>query len=235
MDKYYKHFKGNIYKHIGIAKDSETLENMVVYQAMYGDHQMWVRPEKMFFGKVERDGKVMQRFEEIDQPEENDIYHKTGLQPWVGENPKVLILGTMAGDTSIKTQSYYNSHLNPFWKLMNEIFQPTEEIRSRKEFITGLGIALWDCIASGVRRDSSDASFSEKTLRGNDIQGFLDKHPSIHTIVLNGMSTTVKYFNRYCPIRSNVKVIALPSTASMITYKTKLEEWARLKGFVINN
>ena len=87
MDKYYKHFKGNIYKLIGIAKDSETLENMVVYQAMYGDHQMWIRPEKMFFGKVERDGKVIQRFEEIDQPEENDIYHKTGLQPWVGDNP----------------------------------------------------------------------------------------------------------------------------------------------------
>ena len=66
MDKYYRHFKGNIYKLIGIAKDSETLENMVVYQAMYGDHQMWVRSEKMFFGKVERDGKTMQRFEEIE-------------------------------------------------------------------------------------------------------------------------------------------------------------------------
>jgi hypothetical protein len=67
MDKYYKHLKGNIYKLIGIAKDSETLENMVVYKAMYGDHQMWVRPEKKFFGKVERDGKIMRRFEEIEE------------------------------------------------------------------------------------------------------------------------------------------------------------------------
>ena len=174
----------------------------------------------------------MKIIEEIDQPEEINIYHKTGLRPWVGDGPKVLILGTMAGDTSIKAQAYYDSPLNPFWKLMEDIFQPTEEIRSRKEFITGLGIALWDCIESGVRRDSSDASFSERTLRGNDIQGFLDEHPSIHTIVLNGMSTTVKYFNRYCPIRNNVRVIALPSTVSMITYQKKLEEWVVLKDLI---
>ena len=65
MDKYYRHFKGGLYKFIGIAKDSETLEEMVVYQALYGERQMWVRPAEMFFGKVERDGKVMDRFQEV--------------------------------------------------------------------------------------------------------------------------------------------------------------------------
>ena len=65
MEKYYRHFKGNIYKLIGNAKDSETLEEVVVYQAMYGDGQMWTRPAEMFFGKVERDGKIMERFQEV--------------------------------------------------------------------------------------------------------------------------------------------------------------------------
>ena len=65
MDKYYRHFKGGLYKFIGLAKDSETLEDLVIYQAMYGERQMWVRPADMFFGKVERDGKVMDRFEEV--------------------------------------------------------------------------------------------------------------------------------------------------------------------------
>ena len=69
MDKYYRHFKGGVYRLVGIAKDSETLEEMVVYQAMYGEHQMWVRPKEMFFEKVERDGKVFERFTEIG-PEE---------------------------------------------------------------------------------------------------------------------------------------------------------------------
>ena len=68
MEKYYRHFKGNLYRLIGIAKDSETLEELVVYPAMYGDHQLWVRPKEMFFGKVERDGKVMNRFEEVEMP-----------------------------------------------------------------------------------------------------------------------------------------------------------------------
>ena len=65
MEKYYRHFKGGVYRLIGIAKDSETQEDMVVYQAMYGDRQMWVRPAEMFFGKVEKDGKEVDRFEEI--------------------------------------------------------------------------------------------------------------------------------------------------------------------------
>ena len=69
MEKYYMHFKGGLYRFIGIAKDSETLEEMVVYQALYGDKQMWIRPKKMFFGTVERDGKVMKRFEEIGEEE----------------------------------------------------------------------------------------------------------------------------------------------------------------------
>lgn len=65
MEKYYRHFKGGLYKFIGLAKDSETLEEMVIYQAMYGEKEMWVRPAAMFFEKVERDGKVMDRFEEL--------------------------------------------------------------------------------------------------------------------------------------------------------------------------
>lgn len=65
METFYRHFKGNIYRLVGIAKDSETLEEMVVYQAMYGDGQMWVRPKEMFFGEVVRDGKRMPRFQEL--------------------------------------------------------------------------------------------------------------------------------------------------------------------------
>ena len=70
MEKYYRHFKGGLYKFIGLAKDSETLEEMVVYQALYGERQMWIRPADMFFGKVERDGKEMDRFQEVSDVDE---------------------------------------------------------------------------------------------------------------------------------------------------------------------
>ena len=59
----FRHFKGNLYRLEGFAKDSETLEQMVVYRALYGDGGLWVRPAKMFFETIERDGKTMKRFE----------------------------------------------------------------------------------------------------------------------------------------------------------------------------
>ena len=59
----FRHFKGNLYRLEGFAKDSETLEEMVVYRALYGEHGLWVRPAKMFFETIERDGKHMKRFE----------------------------------------------------------------------------------------------------------------------------------------------------------------------------
>ena len=64
----FRHFKGNLYRLEGFAKDSETLEDMVVYRALYGEHGLWVRPAKMFFETVERDGKTMKRFELVEDP-----------------------------------------------------------------------------------------------------------------------------------------------------------------------
>ena len=57
------HFKGGHYRLEGFAKDSETLEEMVVYRALYGEGGLWVRPAKMFFETIARDGKIMKRFE----------------------------------------------------------------------------------------------------------------------------------------------------------------------------
>ena len=58
----YRHFKGNEYEVIGIARNSETLEDTVVYRALYGDGELWVRPLSMFCEQVERDGKKVKRF-----------------------------------------------------------------------------------------------------------------------------------------------------------------------------
>ena len=62
----FRHFKGNRYRLEGFAKDSETLEEMVVYRALYGEGDIWVRPAKMFFETIERDGRTMKRFEPVE-------------------------------------------------------------------------------------------------------------------------------------------------------------------------
>ena len=61
----YRHFKGNEYEVIGIAKNSENLEDVVVYKALYGDGGLWVRPLAMWTETVEVNGKTLKRFEYI--------------------------------------------------------------------------------------------------------------------------------------------------------------------------
>lgn len=58
----YRHFKGNLYEVIDIATHSETLEQYVVYRALYGEHGLWVRPISMWNEEVTRDGKTHKRF-----------------------------------------------------------------------------------------------------------------------------------------------------------------------------
>lgn len=65
-NRYFTHFKGGKYRYVRTAFDSETKERMVVYQALYGDRQYWVRPEKMFFETIVRDGRQFNRFTETD-------------------------------------------------------------------------------------------------------------------------------------------------------------------------
>lgn len=58
----YRHFKGNEYEVLGIARHSETEEEMVIYRALYGEGGLWVRPASMWNETVERDGKTFKRF-----------------------------------------------------------------------------------------------------------------------------------------------------------------------------
>jgi hypothetical protein len=61
----YRHFKGKEYEVITVAKDSETLEDMVVYRALYGEYGYWVRPLTMFCETVTVEGQTMPRFQYI--------------------------------------------------------------------------------------------------------------------------------------------------------------------------
>ena len=65
----YRHYKGNKYELIAIAKHSETLEDMAVYRALYGEGGYWVRPLSMWSETVTVDGKIVLRFEYIGDEE----------------------------------------------------------------------------------------------------------------------------------------------------------------------
>lgn len=61
----YQHYKGNFYQVIGLCRHSESLDILVVYQALYGDYGLWVRPLEIFQSTVEQNGKQVPRFKFI--------------------------------------------------------------------------------------------------------------------------------------------------------------------------
>jgi hypothetical protein len=58
----YRHFKGDEYEVLGVARDSESEQEYVVYRALYGERGLWIRPLSMFTEEIERDGRRQPRF-----------------------------------------------------------------------------------------------------------------------------------------------------------------------------
>ncbi|OQW41045.1 MAG: hypothetical protein A4C66_10285 [Nitrospira sp. HN-bin3] len=63
----YRHYKGQQYEVLGVARHSETEEEFVVYRALYGDRGLWIRPIAMFTESVEKEGVSVPRFSRIDE------------------------------------------------------------------------------------------------------------------------------------------------------------------------
>ena len=75
-ERYFIHFKGGLYKMLGTACHSESLEKVVVYQALYGSNKIWVRPLDMFFDKIILNGVLVDRFKEITKDEMTCLLQK---------------------------------------------------------------------------------------------------------------------------------------------------------------
>ena len=76
--RYFQHFKGGLYKLLLIAKDSDTLEPVVVYQAMYENSEIWIRAGKSFFSQVNINGEEVPRFKEVSKDEFLCLQQKIG-------------------------------------------------------------------------------------------------------------------------------------------------------------
>jgi hypoxanthine-DNA glycosylase len=203
------------------------MRNLGFYGSDYGVKDMTI---EKFHGLIES-GQI----KVLDAGDERSLSFKNGFEAWVGENTIVLILGTFPGEKSLASQAYYqNKSHNSFYKIMESLFERPMGI-SDKEFVTQNHIALWDCMKEADRKGSLDSNI--KSYMPNEIEGFLNCHPTISTIILNGTGATTSVFEQNYPINNlmqNYKIISLPSTSNSLakSFEEKKQSWKIVKEII---
>ncbi|WP_295687356.1 DNA-deoxyinosine glycosylase [uncultured Nevskia sp.] len=150
---------------------------------------------------------------------------------------RLLILGSMPGIASLRAQQYYGHPRNQFWPMMEALFGVRANA-AYAERIAGLlaqGIALWDVLRACERPGSLDSSIVRGSEQANDFAGFLDRHPQLKTIALNGGTARDAFHRHVLPTLgerlSAIRLIALPSTSpanASINAAAKRAAWAAL-------
>ena len=153
--------------------------------------------------------------------------HKKSFLPISNSTCRKLILGTMPGEISLRTNQYYAHKGNQFWKIIFSTFGKTfsENYSDRKNILLENKIALWDVLMHCEREGSSDNAISLE--QPNDFNKFFLDHPNISSIYFNGNNAS-EYFNLFVKDNSSKILTVLPSTSSANTWKTfeqKVNEW----------
>ena len=160
------------------------------------------------------------------------------FSPVSDKNAKVLILGSMPGEESLKKNQYYAHPRNCFWYIIQEMLNGSVEINyeERKEILKENRIALWDVLKACVREGSLDSSIKKLSIVTNDFESFYSEHPDIRYVFFNGAKAEEEYRNCVFPKVSkkydSIKYYRLPSTSpamASLTKEEKLSEWLIVK------
>ncbi|HEY6530196.1 MAG TPA: DNA-deoxyinosine glycosylase [Cellvibrionaceae bacterium] len=162
---------------------------------------------------------------------------KEGLAPIIGEQSRVLILGSLPGDMSLQKQQYYGNPRNHFWPILAALFDcnPGITYEEKKQFILNQRLALWDVLKAADRRGSLDSNIRDAI--PNDLQKLLSAYPNIGLIALNGGEASRKFRairKRYTDVFVNIECIELPSTSNIpgknvLPLPEKIQRWSQIK------
>lgn len=143
----------------------------------------------------------------------------------------------MPGVASLRAGQYYAHPRNAFWPLMQALFGVPSgtPYAERLAALGEAGIALWDVLAECEREGSLDSAIAPGSVAVNDIRGFLERHPGLRVIALNG-GTAARLFDRHIARslgakRETLCVLRLPSTSpahAARSFAQKAEAWAAL-------
>ena len=170
------------------------------------------------------------------EPDMSDSDLKHSFPPSIFPGARVLILGSMPGEESLRRQEYYAYRHNAFWRIMGELFSFSPDL-PYPERLAALGrnrIALWDSLASCRREGSLDTRITDPV--PNDIAGLLRENSGISHIFCNG-TASFRFLKRYnaCVVHSGVTIQKLPSTspaAALYSYQEKRKAYSVIREIV---
>lgn len=157
-----------------------------------------------------------------------------GFPPVVGDDPKVLVVGSLPGAASIAANQYYAQPRNAFWRIMGALCGAGPELAyaERLEALRRAGIALWDVLAAAERPGSLDSAIVLSTAEANDFATLFSAHTGIRLVCCNGRKATDLYTRRVVPTlpseAARLRVETLPSTSPAyagMRFDAKLERW----------
>ena len=160
---------------------------------------------------------------------------KAAFPPSVDERTKLLILGSLPGDASIRQGEYYAHRGNAFWSLMGDVLD--EDLRGRPyalrlKRLRARGVGLWDVIESADRQGSLDSAIRGAELR--DLAAFVERLPALEAVAFNG-KTAALHGRRQITERAGLTLIDLPSSSgayAMLSREKKAQAWRLLRQWI---
>lgn len=159
---------------------------------------------------------------------------KAAFAPVVDADTRLLILGSLPGDASLKAGQYYGHPQNAFWRLIGGVIGrelPGLPYLERLEALKAARVGLWDVIAAARRPGSLDAAIREAELA--DLAGLVDTLPRLRAVGFNG-GTAARIGRRALAGRANLALLDLPSSSPAYTrpFAQKAQVWMSLRSFL---
>ena len=156
---------------------------------------------------------------------------KRSFPPIADARARVLVLGTLPGEESLRRREYYAHPRNLFWAIIFALFdeRPALNYAERLTFLATHRIAVWDVCELGEREKSADTTI--RLERPNAIDRLLDHHPLIRAVAFNG-TTARRLYDRHFARCAALTYLALPSTSpahATIEFSAKLARWTILR------
>jgi hypoxanthine-DNA glycosylase len=163
---------------------------------------------------------------------------KASFAPVVGPGTRLLLLGSLPGEASLKAARYYAHPQNQFWRLTGALIGredlPALDYEARLAALTDAGIGLWDVVADAKRRGSLDGAIRDH--RPNDLVALIAGLPALVAVGFNG-GTAARIGRRMIGGRSGLRLVDLPSSSPAYTlpYAEKRTRWLHLREILLRD